>query len=369
MKKIFLTLIAIYIFHIAFSQNTKHYLLISPAIQANSILNTTEFVENKIQFYNKLEQLITPIPGIILDPNSDYYLISDIKLIDKKESSAGMMKVGLYKIEMSIKLSYKNSSKIFNEINISKEFASNSINESIHDFIVDLNIDKEKLTSFFDQGKNQVDNFYSENCEYILQDIIKYKKMGAPEKALAICIDVPTNHKCYKKVFDQIEPLYTSISYKLDYQLFLNAQELSSRFQYQEAFEMLSKISIYSKFYKDAQELGQQINKFVFKQAELEKQREVLIANKELIAAETELQAKKNELQQSINETNIRIAADYNQSQKETAREQMQNKIEIKNRELQSAERQQLIKTAGSLLGAYINRPVPARNTNFYIIK
>jgi hypothetical protein len=45
------------------------------------------------------------------------------------------------------------------------------------------------------------------------------------------------------------------------------------------------------------------------------------------------------------------------------------NKKQMKAIELQSKERTEMIKTAGNLLGAYINRPQPPKNTNFYIIK
>ena len=46
-----------------------------------------------------------------------------------------------------------------------------------------------------------------------------------------------------------------------------------------------------------------------------------------------------------------------------------ENQKQMKVMELQSQERKEMIKTAGNLLGAFISRPQPPKNTNFYIIK
>ena len=40
----------------------------------------------------------------------------------------------------------------------------------------------------------------------------------------------------------------------------------------------------------------------------------------------------------------------------------------IQTLELQTQERKEMIRTAGSLLNSYLNRPQPTQNTNFYIL-
>ncbi len=81
------------------------------------------------------------------------------------------------------------------------------------------------------------------------------------------------------------------------------------------------------------------------------------------------MQQKRNELQESINQTNIEISNQKNESDHQIALQQQESQKQMKAMELQSKERTEMIKTAGNLLGAYINRPQPPKNTNFYIIK
>ncbi len=89
----------------------------------------------------------------------------------------------------------------------------------------------------------------------------------------AICLSIPTNVPCYNSIATLTKELYTSLSYKSDYAIFLQAQDFVSKGDYENAFSTLNEISIYSQFYSQAQSLGKQINDFIFNQKELQKRR------------------------------------------------------------------------------------------------
>jgi hypothetical protein len=211
--------------------------------------------------------------------------------------------------------------------------------------------------------------FYSSNCSSLIESAKKYQSIGEPEKAIAICLSIPSDLPCYSNISSLTKELYTSLSYKSDYATFLSAQDLVSKGEYQSAFSTLNEISIYSQFYGQAQVLGKQINDFIFSQKELQKKKELAESEQKLKETEVELQQKRNELQESINQNNVEIANQKNETDRQIALQQQESQKQMKAMELQSKERTEMIKTAGNLLGAYINRPQPPKNTNFYIIK
>ncbi len=211
--------------------------------------------------------------------------------------------------------------------------------------------------------------FYSSNCSSLIESAKKYQSIGEPEKAIAICLSIPSDVPCYNNISSLTKELYTLLSYKVDYATFLGAQDFVSKGEYESAFSTLNEISIYSQFYGQAQALGKQINDFVFSQKELQKKKELAESEQKLKETEVELQQKRNELQESINQTNAEIANKKNETDHQIALQQQESQKQMKAMELQSKERTEMIKTAGNLLGAYINRPQPPKNTNFYIIK
>ena len=349
-----------------FSQNTS-YFLVNLAINEKSILiNNTNA---KDLLFNKLTELSNKIEGVIIDEYSDYYLVSDIYSSQSKTSNAGFLTVGSYKMHLKLKLIYKTGGKTFKELNFSKDYSVNTESEALQMIINDFSFSETELNDFYLEGAKKMTKFYNENCNSVVESAKKYQSIGEPEKALAICLTIPSDVDCYKSIYRLTKELYTSLSYKNDYKIFLRAQDLVSKGDYENAFLVLSEISIYSQFYSQANTLSKQINDFIFNQKELQKKVELAESEQKLREAEIELQQKRNELQESINYTNIEIANQKNESDRQIAFQQIESQKQIKVMEMQSQERTEMIKTAGNLLGNFMSRPQPPKNTNFYIIK
>jgi hypothetical protein len=333
------------------------------------LLNQAQNGYSKDLLFKKLTNICNNVDGVIIDEFSDYYLVSDIYATQSQTSNAGFLPVGTYKMNLKLKLIYKSGGKIFKELNFSKDYVVNTEPEATGLLINDFLFSDTDLYDFFNEGSKKMKRFYSENCNSVVQSAKKYQSIGEPEKALAICLSIPTDVPCYNIIATLTRELYTSLSYKTDYAIFLRAQDFVSKGDYENAFSTLNEISIYSQFYSQSQSLGKQINDFIFNQKELQKKKELAESEQKLKESEIELQKNRNELQQSINQTNIEIANQKNESDRQIALQQKEGQKQMKAMELQSKERTEMITTAGNLLGAYINRPQPPKNTNFYIIK
>jgi hypothetical protein len=345
------------------------FFLVNLAIEETSLLNQPHNARNKELLFKKLTNICNKVEGVIIDEFSDYYLVSDIYSSHSQTSNAGFLPVGTYKMNLKIQLIYKSGGKIFKELNFSKDYVVNTESEAAGQLINDFSFSDTELDIFFSEGSKEMKRFYSENCNSVVESSKKYQSVGDPEKALAICLSIPADVPCYTSIAALTKGLYTSLSYKSDYAIFLQAQDFVSKGDYENAFSSLNQISIYSQFYSQAQSLGKQINDFIFNQKELQRKKELAESEQKLKESETELQLKRNELQQSINQTNIEIANQKNESDRQIALQQQESQKQMKAMDLQSQERKEMIKTAGSLLNSYINRPQPPKNTNFYIIK
>ena len=368
MKNLFFISLLILTTQFATAQ-TPSFFLVNLAIEETSLLNQAQNSNNKNLLFKKLTNICNKVDGVIIDEFSDYYLVSDIYAAQSQTSNAGFLPVGSYKMNLKLKLIYKLGGKTFEELNFSKDYVVNTEAEAARQLINDFSFSETELNNFFSEGSKKMKRFYSENCNSVVESAKKYQSVGEPEKALAICLSIPADVPCYNSIAALTKELYTSLSYKSDYAIFQQAQDFVSKGDYENAFSTLNEISIYSQFYSQAQSLGKQINDFIFNQKELQKKKELAESEQKLKETEVELQQKRNELQQSINQTNIEIANQKNESERQIALQAQENQKQMKALELQSQERKEMVKTAGNLLGAFISRPQPPKNTNFYIIK
>lgn len=368
MKRSLFILLLIFINQTVLAQ-TPSFFLVNLAIEEGSLLNKSQNSNIKELLFKKLTSISNKADGVIIDEFSDYYLVSDIYATQSQTSNAGFLPVGIYKMNLKLKLIYKTGGKTFKEFNFPKEYAVNTEAEAANLLINDFSLSDPNLNDFFSEGNKNMKKFYSDNCNLVVETAKKYKTIGEPEKALAICLSVPSDQPCYNSLSALVKQMYTSLSYKSDYGIFLQAQDFVSKGDYGNAFEALNGISIYSQFYSKSQLLSKQINDFIFNQKQLQKKRELADSEQRLRETEIALQQKRNELQESINLANIEMANQKNESDRSIALSEIQNKKEMKVLDLQSKERTELMKTAGNLLGAYISRPQAPKNTNFYIIK
>lgn len=368
MKRLFFVLLLILINQAVNGQSTNFF-LVNLAIEETSFLNHDNNSNCKELLFKKLNSICNKFDGVIIDEFSDYYLVSDIYTAQSQKSNSGFLPVGTYKINLKLKLIYKPGGKTFKELNFSKEYVTNTEAEAASLLINEFSFSDTELNDFFNEGCKKMKKYYSENCNSVVSSAKKYQTIGEPEKALAICLTIPADVPCFNDIFNLTKELYTSLSYKSDYTIFLQAQDFVSKGNYENAFSLLNQISIYSQFYSQAQLLAKQVNDFIFSQKELQKKKELADSEQKLKESEIELQQRRNELQQSINQTNIEIANQKNESDHQIAIQQQESQKQMKVLELQSQERKEMIKTAGSLLNSYINRPQPVKNTNFYIIK
>ena len=122
----------------------------------------------------------------------------------------------------------------------------------------------------------------------------------------------------------------------MDNAIFLTAQNLINKSDYEAAINKLKEISIFSKFYNQAQITSNQITTFLFEQRELEKKKELKSKEAELKKAEVELQQKKNEMQAGINATNKEIAIIKADAEKIIRIQEIEAEKEIKSQQLDS---------------------------------
>jgi hypothetical protein len=307
MKRLYIVFIFILINKVILAQSNTFF-LVNLAIEEKSVLNLEHNVLIKDLLFKKLISNINKVEGIIIDEYSDYFLVSDIYASKFQTSNAGFLPVGSYSMNLKLRLIYKTGGKTFKELNFNKNYVVNTESEAAKLLINDFSFSETDLNDFFKEGAKKMKEFYSSNCFSLIESAKNYQSIGEPEKALAICLSIPSDVPCYRNILTLTKELYTSLSYKSDYETFLRAQDFVSKGEYESAFSTLNELSIYSQFYSQAQALGKQINDFIFSQKELQKKKELAESEQKLKETEVELQQKRNELQKSINQTNLEIA-------------------------------------------------------------
>jgi hypothetical protein len=316
------------------AQISEKYFLVDFAIKEGSILTNESNKDIRDLYFNKLSSIFNKLNHVIIDNQSNYQIVSDFHIKSNKTSKAGFMTIGVYNIELTIHLINKLDNKTYKTFVQSKEYTSNTEAECVRNFINDIDIDKNTLDDFIIVGRNKMLEFYSKNCNEILNSVKKYQTVGELEKALAICATIPSDVSCFERVDTIANSLYTALSYKMDNAIFLTAQNLINNSDYETAINKLKEISIYSKFYSQAQNTSSQITSFLLLQRELDKKKELKAKETELKKAEVELQQKKNELQVGINTTNKEIANIKADAEKIIRTQEIAAEKEIKSQEI-----------------------------------
>jgi hypothetical protein len=336
MKNLALTIILSLLFSRVNAQNSEKYFLVNFAIKEGSILTNESNRDIRDLYYNKLSSIFDTLNHVIIDNQSNYQIVSDFHVKSSKKSKAGFMTVGVYNIELTVNLINKVDNKTYKTLVQSKEYTANTEAECVRNFINDFVIEKKLLDDFVLVGRNKMIEYYSNNCNEIINSVKKYQTIGEVEKALAICATIPPDVECYKRVDTIANGLYVALSYKMDNAIFLTAQNLINNSDYEAAINKLKEISIYSKFYNQAQITSNQITTFLLEQRELEKKKELKSKEAELKKAEVELQQKKNEMQAGINATNKEMAIIKADAEKIIRIQEIEAEKEIKSQQIDS---------------------------------
>jgi hypothetical protein len=341
------------------AQNNTGFYLVNFRSEPESVLSKS--TELSDLYYAKLLTIIGGTNGVILDERSDFYIASKMYVSSVNSSNAGFLPVYKCTVNLILDLKFTKNGNSFKQISFQKGYIGNSENECVKKFIEEMPITPEIMEVYLGSGFEKISNYYAKNCEYLVSSVKKYQSIGELDKALGLCLSLPEFVQCNLSLADLVKSIYKSISYNYDYKVFVDAQKLVTQERYNEALDLLKRISIYSSFYQESVTASKDINKFLEKQKELRMQKEI-----EDVKLQT--QQYKNELQNSINQTNIQIANEKRESDQNLLQLKLENSREIRQMELRSKENVALYNAASSYL-KYINRSSPVRNYNYYIIR
>ena len=333
MKKVLSTYILLLYILSAYGQDGK-YMLLNLGIKDESIINKSVNIEIRDIYFEKIKYNLIKTSGIILDNKSEYLILSDFKVLNRKSSNAGILPINILNIELTLSFINSKDKKYYNYMSLAKEYTCNTESEGLRMFVNDLQLDQKELNEFIYQGRKSIENYYAQNCEDIINTIKRYQTTQEYDKALAFCSFVPTDVPCFNLVDTLANALYTLVSYHIDYRIFQSAQKLVSVEQYQGAIDSLKQISINSAFYKMSLDLTENINSYIISKRSLESQQNLKLKEIDLKNSEIKLQEKKNIMQEGINSTNIEIARLKNEAESKIKSQEIYAQKEIRLKEI-----------------------------------
>ena len=316
---------------LSYSQQTSISIL-DLGLKESSILAQKNNIYAQNDYKTKLRNALIKFEGLVIDPNSDYMLISDIRIISLNQSSAGMMPVSIFRFQLTLDIIKKIDKKIFGSVSFDQEIRTNTDADGLEIFIKNLDLQNEKFGNFIRNSSAKIETYYSENCSELIKNIRKYESAAQLEKALLFCSYVPANAPCFDEVDTLARAIYSSICYTNDYRIFLAAQESIIKERYHDAIDGLKTISVNSDFHDLSVKAIESVSNFLKAKKLLEA--ELKINQKELEIKNTELQIeeKKRIIQEGINQTNIELTRIKTEAEKAIKSEQIaaQRDVRIK---------------------------------------
>jgi hypothetical protein len=208
----------------------------------------------------RLERIVTKAGLGGASSGERFILTAKIVELDKNISSTTPA-IYYYNLEITLIIGDAIEGKMYSSIVFESKGSGSSETKAYLNAIKQLKDQDPKYTTFIDQAKNKIIEYYNSNCDFIIKDADALTSIKGYDQAIYKLASVPSVCKtCYEKCTDKIGVVYKA-KMENECQTYISkATALMAQESYYEAAEVLSPILPDLSCYPKAQALMKDIN-------------------------------------------------------------------------------------------------------------
>lgn len=177
----------------------------------------------------------------------------EVIIHETKTVPAGMRNLISTSGELTLTAQSKDGKTIFGTFSKTLTGSGKTNTASKSSMIRTISRKDEKALAFFEEMKEKIEKFYSENCQLIIADSDRQSSMDQPEKALKTLLTIPVSSTCASAANSKIKSSYAAYRDNMCSYFLTQAKAASAANDYEKAVIHLGKIDPAATCFSDAE--------------------------------------------------------------------------------------------------------------------
>ena len=177
------------------------------------------------------------------------------EIFDKRVADTGIKKIKVVDVSLTLAIQYIHEDIIFNNLQLQLQGSGNTHDQAINNVIRNLRPSDSRFKKFLSETRERIINYYTENCDDIMEQARQLDRLDLPGDALKILFPIPREIECYEEVKEMTVEVYRKYINKRCSQYMLTAKTLLAANKYDKGLETISLIDPTSQCAEEAVKL------------------------------------------------------------------------------------------------------------------
>jgi hypothetical protein len=211
MKILLLSLYLLFFNFVLFSQNNLGKAddagrISLVAVVSDQIEGTTPAARSNLQ--NKLNQIATK-NGMGGNALNNRFIITANVVVLTKDITPTAPPMQAYTLEITLYIGDGIEGTLFSSISLNLKGVEQTETKAYNAALQNINVNDPRFTSFVEEGKNKIIEYYNSQCDFILKEADMLVSQNEFDAAIAKLVSIPEVCKeCYDKAMDKVGPIY-----------------------------------------------------------------------------------------------------------------------------------------------------------------
>jgi tetratricopeptide (TPR) repeat protein len=202
---------------------------------------------------SKIRQIATKAGLAASGYNQTFVIYPQFAVYESKVVEGGMQNIMTVTVELSLFIKQVSNNLLFSSVSRQLKGSGKSEEIAITNVISQIPVSDEAFTSFIDDAKQKIIQYYEANCDEIVKKADNYIKMQQYEQALGLLMSIPEEiSACYDKILSKSIDTYKAYQKQVCSENLLKAKTLVASMDYNEALNVLSEIDPSTDCFKEA---------------------------------------------------------------------------------------------------------------------
>lgn len=191
--------------------------------------------------------------GVVCFPKLEVFSEQDLDL--------GLKKQKVVDASLTLSIQYIHEDIIFSTLQLQLQGSGNTGSQAINNIIRNLRSNDPRFARFVSQTRSKIINYYTNNCNAIIEQARQLDRLDQPIRALQILWPIPRELACYEEVKEMMVDIYRKYINKRCRELLFEADTYITANNYDEGLAKLRLIDPTSNCIEDARKKLEEIKK------------------------------------------------------------------------------------------------------------
>jgi hypothetical protein len=218
---------------------------------------------NLDRLHTKLLSVVSKYSVSAGNPETGVVMFPIIDIYDDVVINAGLQNMNVVKAEFTVFLKQIDDKIVFGSITNKIQGSGRTKEQAINNLLSNIPTNSPEYKKFVESSKDKILSYYNSKCGTIISKAEQLSKANQHSQAIAMLFNIPEEVECFEKVKSKSLEIYGNYQNYICGQWLLKGKGLLSANNYEQGFDMLSRIDPTSKCAAEANTLFEKHGKEV----------------------------------------------------------------------------------------------------------